>query len=178
MGSNKIRATGENARIYVLREARTANLAAEANDQESDESVQGPNRWLELADVRLYGFSGAMLAVNPDEMSSREIAELVASAARDTGNIFLGVEASVRPAGNGCALSLPGHELAGFHVGDVLSIHPASELLVLTPYSPSDESEEATPTETAFSSSGIRDRARLAEDLVSLRREQLGIADQ
>jgi len=171
MGRNTIRDTGKKARIYVTREARTANLAEES----TDESVDGPDRWTELADVRLYGFSGLMLAVNPEKISPSEIAELVASAARDTGSIFLGVEASIRPAGNGYVLSLPGHDHAGFRVGDDLSIHTAPDLLVLTPYCPEDGSDEDDPTTSAFSNTDVKDRMRLVKDLLNIREDQAGV---
>jgi hypothetical protein len=174
MGTNVLRESGGGARIHVTREANTAELAVES----SNDNQTRPDSWRELADVRIYGFDGAMLVVNHHKMSSAEIAELVTSAARDTSSIHLALESSIRTSGNGLALTPSGYEHAGFRIGDKLSIHPARDILVLTPFSPDDESEQDSPEYAAFSSSDAHDRLRLAQDLIYLRKEQLGIADQ
>ncbi len=147
---NTVKQSGEGPALQVTKPARAAELAELA----TGEGKTGVERWADLADVRVYGFDKALLVVRPSEMKSEHIAELVASAARDTGSIYNGMDASVRAAGNGCMVSLPGLDKTGIHVDDTAPVHPGPDILVVT--------------------DGSADRARLAKDLVSIRQAQIG----
>jgi hypothetical protein len=87
-------------------------------------------------------------------MDVEDVADLVATIARDTKSIYTGQNASIRPAGNGCMVSLPGVMDTGLKLGDTAPAHPAPDMLIITP--------------------DTKDGTRLAEDLVSIRRDQIG----
>lgn len=145
---NGIKQSGEGPALQVTEAARTAGLA----EQATGDNLTGVERWERLADVRVYGFDGVLLVVD-NRMTDEAVAELVASAARDTESIHRGRDASVRPAGNGCMVSLPGLEDTGMRVGDVAPVVPGPGLLVVT--------------------DGTDARGRIATDLVTNRREQV-----
>lgn len=147
---NSIKFSGEGPALQVTKPARAADLAEEA----SDDNLEGTDRWAQLADVRVYGFDDALLVVDRDHVDTEHTADLVAAAARDTKSIYLGANASVRPAGNGCMVSLPGLDETSLDVGETAPAHPAPNVLVIT----------------ADTSDGVR----LADDLTSIRREQVG----
>jgi len=146
--ANIVKQSGEGPALQVTEAARTAGLAEEA----TGDGLTGVERWERLADVRVYGFDGMVLVVD-DEMTDRAVAELVVNATRDTGSIHQGHRASVRPAGNGCMVSVPGLEDTGMCVGDVAPVVPGPGTLVVT--------------------DGTDERGRLAADLVAYRREQV-----
>ena len=147
--ANSIKQSGGGPALQITREARAAGLAEEA----TGDDLEGAARWARLADVRVYGFDNFLLVVDRDRVDVEDVAELVASAARDTRSIYQGVDASVRPAGNGCMVSLPGLDGTGLEVGDTAPAHPAPNMLVIH----------------------ARDgaAARLAEDLATIRLEQI-----
>jgi len=146
---NSIKQSGQGPALQVTKEARTAGLAVEATGDE----LSGVERWEDLADVRVYGFNHALLVIDRDEVATENVAELVATIARDTSSIYRGENASVRPAGNGCMVSLPGLSETGLRVGDTAPAHPAPGVLFIT-------------EDTA-------DGVRLAEDVRSIRRSQV-----
>lgn len=90
--------------------------------------------------------------IDEDRVHLEDRAELVASAARDSGVIYQGAPASMHIAGDGYKPQLPGAEDAGLGKGDAVSIVVANHVLVVT-----DRSAEA---------------ARLAKDLATIREEQ------
>jgi hypothetical protein len=145
--ANSIKKNDETPALQVTKSARAAGLAEEA----SGDDLTGADRWESLANVRVYGFDSLMLVLNHEKMNRRDVAELVATAASDTGSIHKGLDASVRVAGNGCMVSLPGMYETGFRVGDTAPVHPAPDMLVVH-------------------DSG--DRQRLATDLVTIRKQQ------
>lgn len=146
--ANSIKQSGEGAALQVTKPARAADLAA----SKSGEDYTGAERWARLADVRVYGFDELLLVFDRDRVDITEMAELVATTARDTKSIHLGSNASLRPAGNGCMVSLPGITEAGFHIGDTAAVHPGPNMLAITK-----------------SSADIR----IVADLLSIRRDQI-----
>lgn len=150
---NDIKKTDDTPALQVTREARSADLAEES----TDDDAEGSERWARLSDVRVYGFDGAVIVVDRERVDVDDVAELVATAARDTNSIYQGRDGSVRVAGNGCLVSLPGLEDTGIAVGDTAPAHPAPNMLVIT--------------------EDTRDGSRLAEDLKTIRREQVGPDD-
>lgn len=147
---NNIKQSGEGPALQVTKPARAAALAEEA----TGDDLTGRDRWKRFADVRVYGFDGVLLVVDREKMDTGDVAEIVASIARDTKSIYNGIEASIRPAGNGCMVSLPGLDPTGLRVGDTAPVHPAKNTLVIT--------------------DGSSDRARLVKDVVSIRESQVG----
>lgn len=152
--ANSIKESGGGAALQVTNEARSADLATETEDDEAE----GAARWKRLAPVRVYGFDRCLLVIDRERVDSEHAAELVATIARDTGSIFQGIDAQVRPAGNGCMVSLPGLADTGLDVGDRAPAHPAPNLLLIT----------------GFSGGGVR----LAEDVKSIRKSQLGLGGE
>jgi hypothetical protein len=149
--TNKIKQAGEGCGLQITEPARKAGLAEESDGDLS--GAEGSSRWQYFANVRVYGFETLMLVFNTDEMDTGEIAELVASAARDTESIYLGANARIRPSGNGCMVSLPGNEEAGFRHGDKAPVYTAPDMLAIANTS--------------------TDRERLARDLISIREHQV-----
>lgn len=147
--ANAIKRSGEGLALQITREARAADLATTVADGEAT----GADRWARLAAVRVYGFDGLLLVVDRERAAAEHVAELVASAAGDTASIYRGANASVRPAGNGCMVSLPGLEETGLELGQTVPARPAPNLLVI-------HARESRP-------------ARVAEDLATIRRGQV-----
>jgi len=146
---NAIKQSGKGPALQVTREARAAGLAEETNE----EGEEGTARWSRLADVRVYGFDHLFVVVEPSEFLDKHVAEIVASTARDTGSIYIGANASIRPAGNGCMVSLPGLKETGMAVGDTAPVEPGPDMLVIT--------------------DGSKDRHRLARDILTIRESQV-----
>lgn len=152
--ANAIKRSGEGLALQITRDARAADLAATV----ADEEATGADRWARLADVRVYGFDGLLLVVDRERVATEHVAELVTSAASDTASIHLGANASVRPAGNGCMVSLPGVEDTGLEVGERAPARPAPNVLVI-------HARRSQP-------------ARIAEDLTAIRRGQVDERDE
>jgi hypothetical protein len=136
-----IKQSGEGLALQVTKPARAAGLVEKNADGE-------PTR---RAVVFVYAFDDTLLVIDVDRVAVADRAELVASAARDTRSIYRAAGASIQIAGNGYQVNLPPVEDAGFEEGDTAPVHPAPGLLVIT----TDE----------------RQTARLAADLVTIRRE-------
>ena len=105
-----------------------------------------------LANVYVYGFNALLIVIDADRVHDEDRAELVATAATDSSSIYRGEMASVEIAGNGYQVQLPGCEEAGFRIGD--------------------------DGHTISADSGVLlihdgERTRLADDLATIRREQL-----
>jgi hypothetical protein len=140
---NAIKRSGEGLALQVTKPARAAGFVEENADGE-------PTR---RAAVLVYAFDDTLLVFDADRVAVADRAELVASAARDTKSIYRAARASIQIAGHGYQVNLPPAEDAGFEEGDSAPAHPAPGVLVIT----TDE----------------RQVARLAADLVTIRREQV-----
>ena len=140
---NAIKRSGEGLALQVTKPARAAGLVEENADSE-------PTR---RAEVLVYAFDDMLLVVDVYRVAVADRAELVASAARDTKSIYRAAGARIQIAGHGYQVNLPPAEDAGFEEGDSAPVHPAPGLLVVT----TDE----------------RQAARLATDLVTIRRGQV-----
>ncbi len=147
--ANTIKESGtEGLALQVTKPARAAELVEETS--EGDATYR--------ADVRVYSFDYVLLVVDITRVSADHIAELVASAARDTDSIYRAMDASVQTAGNGYQVQLPPARDAGFQEGDRAPCHTARGVLVIS----KDDGTFA----------GV-DAARLARDLVTIRKEQV-----
>lgn len=106
-----------------------------------------------LADTRVYAFNDLLLVVDRDTacVPNDHVAELVASAARDSQTAFQAIDATVSIAGGGYRVQLPPATDAGFHQDQTPQVQTAPGILVL----------HRTRSE------------RLASDLVSIRRDQV-----
>lgn len=142
--ANTIKPSGEDGlALQVTNPARSAGLVEET--EEGDATY--------LADVRVYSFENLLLVVNrdTDEIADNAVAELVASATRDTKSVYQAMNASLQIAGGGYQVQLPPAEDAGFYQGHPAPIKSLPGLLII-----------------------YRDRSdRLANDLASIRRQQL-----
>jgi hypothetical protein len=118
--ANSVKQSGQGPALWVTKQAQAADLA----ETTSKDGAEGVERWAYLANVRVYGFDGALLVVDTEKMATNKIAELVASAAGDTDSIYLGASASIRTAGNGCMFSLPDLAPTGLEIGDTAPAHP------------------------------------------------------
>jgi hypothetical protein len=117
---NSIKTSADGLALQVTKPARQAGLVVEDAD----------GNWTQLADVYAYGFDDLLLVID-QSVSMRHRAELVSSAAGDTGSIHVGYPASVTEAGNGYQVQLPGCKAAGFTKGDRAPVHTAPGLLVI-----------------------------------------------
>lgn len=99
--------SGAGLRLQVTKGARKAGLVQEDLDGNPTD----------LSDVLVYGFDNLLVVVGA-EVSAADRAELVASAAQDTGSIHEGAEATLAVAGGGYQVQLPGCKAAGFFEGD------------------------------------------------------------
>ncbi len=142
---NSIKTSGEGLALQVTKQARSAGLVEENNDGEATR----------LAEVRVFSFDNLLLVVDRDtgQIKEKHVAELAASAARDTKSIHQAVNASLQIAGHGYQVQLPPARDAGFQEGDTAICQPAPGVLVIHRHS--------------------EDAARLAEDLASQRRMQV-----
>jgi hypothetical protein len=147
--TNKIKKSGtEGLALQITKPARAAELVEENSD--GDATYR--------ADVRVYAFSHLLLIVDIETVSTRQIAELVAAAARDTKSIYRAVDASIQTAGNGYQVQLPPAREAGFQEGDRAPCHTGRSVLIIS-------NNDGTSAGT--------DAARLAQDLITIRNDQL-----
>lgn len=137
-----IKQSGDGLAVQVTRNARAAGLVDENSDGEATRR----------AEVWVYGFEGLLVVVDAVRVSEADRAELVATAAGDSGSIYGGDVSTISPAGNGYQVQLPGATEAGFLEGDDVTVQPAkgNGLLVIHD----------------------GDLSRLAGDLITLRAEQ------
>lgn len=143
MGNDIKRSGTDGLALQITEPARSAGLVEE-ND-EGDATY--------LADVRVYAFDDLLLVADrdTDRVKNEDVAELVASTARDTKSVYRAVNSSVTIAGHGYQVQLPPAEDAGFYIGTSTLVKTAPGTLLIH-----------------------RGRsARLAEDLVSIRRDQV-----
>ena len=80
----------------------------------------------------MFAFDGILLVADLDRVDDEAVAELVASATRDTGSIYRAMDSKIQIAGNGYQVQLPPAVDAGFELGDRAGYHPAPGLLVIT----------------------------------------------
>lgn len=104
-----IKSSGEGLARQATKDIRQAGLV----DESTVDGEIGTGR-----DVIVYGFDELLMVVDKQAVSATVRAELVATAARDTGSIHLGEPATVSVRGNGYQANLPGCTEAGFHKGD------------------------------------------------------------
>jgi hypothetical protein len=143
MGNNIKRSGADGLALQITEPARSAGLVEE--NHEGDATYK--------ADVRVYSFDDLLLLVDrdTDRVENAAVAELVASATRDTKSVYRAGNAAVTIAGHGYQVQLPPAEDAGFYVGTDTTVKTAPGVLVVH-----------------------RDRSsRLAEDVVSIRRDQV-----
>jgi hypothetical protein len=146
---NQIKESGtEGLALQITKPARAAELVEENSEGEPTS----------LADVRVYSFEHVLLVVDVEAVAATEIAELVASAARDTQSIYRAMDASVQIAGNGYQVQLPPARDAGFSEGDRAPCHTARGVLIIS-------NDDGTTAGAAA--------ARLARDLATIRTEQV-----
>jgi len=145
---NQIKESGSDGlALQITEAARAAGMVEETNDGEASRR----------ADVRVFAFDGVLLVVDLDRVPTEEIAELVASAARDTGSVYRAADSKIQIAGNGYQVQLPPAGDAGFELGDRAGTHTAPGVLVIA----------------AGDGPRARDTARLAADLVEQHRSQV-----
>lgn len=137
-----IKPSGHGLAVTATRQIRAASLAEQRPNDE----------WRRRADTIVGGVDDLLLVIDRDRVPLEERAHLVATAAKDSGSIYSVAKASIHAAGDGCKAQLPGAEDAGFQAEDTVSLHTADHLLLVTDRS--------------------RTTNRLAEDLVSIRRDQ------
>lgn len=143
MGNDIKRSGTDGLALQITEPARSAGLVEE-ND-EGDATY--------LADIRVYAFDDLLLVADrdTDRVKNEDVAELVASTARDTKSVYRAVNSSVTIAGNGYQVQLPPAEDAGFYIGTSTLVKTAPGILLIH-----------------------RGRsARLVGDLVSIRRDQV-----
>lgn len=128
----------------ALQVTKWARAAEMVEENSNDEATR-------LADVRVYAFDHVLLVVDLERVDVRHIAELVESAAGDTESIYRAWDASLQISGGGYQVQLPPAKDAGFTEGDTAPVHPAPGVMVIA-----------------------KNRSvRLAQDLVSIREEQV-----
>lgn len=135
-----VKRSSEGLALQVTRPARDAGLVDENSDGEATRR----------AEVWVYGFDGLLLVVDAVRVSATDRADIVSTAASDSGSMFGGYQSKLAPAGNGYQVQLPGAFDAGFSEGDGTEVLTKRGLLVIH-----DGSNH-----------------RLASDLVTLRAEQ------
>ena len=118
--AHEIKPAGEGLARQATKDIRQAGLVDES--AVDDELGQG-------REVLVYGFDGLMMAVDKYDVSEADRAELVSTAARDTGSIHHGEPAKVSQRGNGFQIHLPGCQPAGFVEGDSVRTRPADGVL-------------------------------------------------
>jgi hypothetical protein len=118
---NSIKKGGDDElRLQVTTPARHAGLVEENEDGDA----------IRLSPVYVYGFDGVILAISQSvDMGHR--AELVSTAAGDTGSMHGGYPATVAEAGNGYQVNLPGGSEAGFRVGDNAPVVASDGVMII-----------------------------------------------
>ena len=130
--------------LQVTRPARKAGLVVE--DANGDAT--------QLSGVYVYGFDGLILVIGRSVDMGHK-ADLVSTAAGDTGSIHGGRPASLSEAGNGYKVQLPGCKETGLDEGDKAPVEPADGVLII---------HDGT-------------QRRLVEDLAAMRSEQVSTMD-
>lgn len=121
MKTPRIKESAEGLAVQVTKQARRAGMVDE--DAEGDAT--------RLAGVYVYGFDGVLLIVDAERVSDSHRAELVSSAASDTGSVYRGEASSMAIAGNGYQVQLPGCHAAGFSVGDKAPVRTEPGIMVV-----------------------------------------------
>jgi hypothetical protein len=137
---NQIKDSADGLALQVTREARSAGLVEEDTDGEPTD----------LADVLVWAFDDLLIVIDRS-VAVEHRAELVATAASDTGSIHSGSPATVAIAGNGYQVQLPGCKAAGFTIGDTAPVRSSDGVL--------------------FVHDGTN--GRLIGDLIAIRQEQI-----
>lgn len=146
--ANQIKPSGEDGlALQVTKPARSAGLVEE--DDEGEATF--------LAKVRVFSFDSLLLVVGLDSLSTEEVTKLIVSATQDTKSIYRALDATMQIAGNGYQVQLPPAEDAGFDEGDRALCQAAPDILLIS-------KDGGTVG---------RDASRLADDLVTIRREQV-----
>jgi len=146
---NTIKQSGtEGLALQITKPARCANLVEEDSSGEPTE----------LAEVLVYAFDHLLLVVDSERVQTAQRAELVASAARDTGSIYRAMGAGVQIAGHGYQVQLPPARDAGFSEGDRAPCQPGPGIVVISRQDGTSVGEDA---------------ARLGRDLVTIRTDQI-----
>ena len=142
--ANSIKCAGEGLALQVTKPARSVGLVEENADGDATR----------LADVRVFSFDDLLLVVDLDRVDTAHVAELVASAARDTKSVYRAWDASLQISGGGYQVQLPPASDAGFDEGDTPMVRSLPGMLAIMKCD--------------------RDVARLVDDLETIRRDQVG----
>jgi hypothetical protein len=146
--ANQIKSSGaDGLALQVTKPAQAAELVKENEDREATY----------LADVRIFAFDDLLLVVDHEAVPTEHTTGLVVTASQDTDSIYRAMDASVQIAGNGYQVQLPPATDAGFRKGDTAPCQSARGVLVIS-------RDDGTAASAAA--------ARLAGDLISIRREQ------
>ena len=147
--ANQIKSSGaDGLALQVTKPARSGGFVEEGDDGDATY----------LAEVRVFAFDSLLLVINLDAVSTEQTSELVAAATRDTKSIYRAMDATVQIAGHGYQIQLPPAEDAGFSKGDRAPCSSAPGLLLI-----------AKDGSTSAGASA----SRLAQDIVTIRREQV-----
>lgn len=148
--ANQIKSSGaDGLALQVTKPARSGGFVEEDDDGDATS----------LADeVRVFAFDSLLLVIDLNAVSTAQTSELVAAATRDTESIYRAMDASVQIAGHGYQVQLPPAEDAGFSEDDRAPCSSAPGLLLIA-------RDDSTSTGAAAS--------RLAQDIATLRREQI-----
>ena len=117
---NSIKQSADGLALQVTREARKAGLVTEDSDGNATD----------LSDVHVYGFDDILIVIGAD-VAAGDRAELVATAARDTGSVHQGSMSTLAVAGNGYQVQLPGCKPAGFRQDDDGHVRAADGVLFI-----------------------------------------------
>jgi hypothetical protein len=145
---NNIKEAGDGVALQITKPARAAELVEENEDGEATDR----------SNLRVHSFDGLVLVVDIEAVPDSDVAELVSSAAEDTGSIYRAETSRIQIAGHGYQVHLPVAEDAGFEIGDRAGTHPAPGIIAITKADPGEGSSAA---------------ARLGKDIVTIRRAQL-----
>jgi len=142
--NNTVKDTGGGLALQATRKVRRAGLVDDDGDVEAEDAYR--------ADVYVYGFDDLLMVIDADRVSKSDRADLVSTAAGDTGSIYDGRRTNIERAGNGYRVPLPGCEAAGFEQKDKPKRVPTHSKGVLFIHD---------------------DSTRLVEDLIAIRQEQV-----
>jgi len=118
---NSIKQPGDAPALQITKPAKKAGFVLEDINDE-------PTR---LAECYVYGVDGLLMAFDAETVSPSARAELVASAARDSGALYQGARVSVPISGGGYQMQLPGCYEAGFSVGDTVSMQATRGIVLI-----------------------------------------------
>lgn len=122
--ANSIKEAGDGRlALQATKHVRSAGLVEENNESEATY----------LADTRVYAFDDLLLVVDrdTDRVPDDQVAELVASAARDSKSVYQAINATVSIAGGGYRIQLPPAADAGFQTNQTPHVQVAPGILVL-----------------------------------------------